>query len=154
MSDESTWAMMDDPEALEEVRFGYLTTDEQLEAVGALEVAAAFLEAAETGPVRSWKWSIVALHNAMVLALQSTWSVGVLHREQRVKKVKAESDLLHAIQVGDAEAAASATDIMFTDEGIWQLFCISMRGSKTRTELCGNTRTASLSSRVPPTISA
>src|SRR5688500_8603520 len=73
----------------------YLSTNERKEAVDAIELTALFLEEAIANPDR-WKWVMIALHNAvqafMVLALKGTWSVTVLHRAQRTKKLQAQRE--------------------------------------------------------------
>jgi hypothetical protein len=103
-----------------ETRDPYLTTNERNEAVGALEVTANFLEAAETNP-DMWKWVVIALHNAvqafMVLALKGTWSVTVLHRDQRTIKLEAQREFYRAKEAGDEEAAARANEVMLFGEG-------------------------------------
>src|SRR5687767_3146447 len=111
---------MIDSESRVEARKGYLVTDDEREAVGALEEAAGYLEIAEIDPARAWKWVIIALHNAvqgfMVLALKSTWNVRVLHRDQRSEKIRAESDYRQATEDGD-EAAAASFSMMLGPEG-------------------------------------
>jgi hypothetical protein len=93
----------------------YLSTDAEHEAVGALEATAQFLEAVESDP-SMWKWAIIALHNAvqgfMVLALQGTWNVTVLRREQRKRKLEAQRDYYRAQNAGDEAAAEVANEIM------------------------------------------
>ncbi len=97
----------------------YLSTDTEHEAVRALEATAQFLEEAESDPTK-WKWAIIALHNAvqgfMVLALQGTWNVTVLRREQRERKLKAQQDYYRARKAGDEAAANAANEIMLFGE--------------------------------------
>ena len=95
----------------------YYPTSDDLEAVGALEATARFLEAVRTDPAM-WKWAIIAMHNAvqgfMVLALRGTWDVGVLEKKAMVAKIRAQRDLYQAIDAGDEEAAAAANDVMLS----------------------------------------
>ena len=98
---------------------GYLSTDTELEAVGALEATTHFLLAVESDP-SMWKWAIIALHNAvqgfMVLALQGTWNVTVQRREQRDRKLKARREYYRAREVGDEQAANEFNEIMLFGE--------------------------------------
>lgn len=101
----------------------YLTTDDDRDAVGALEMTAHFLELAEQDPQRMWKWTIIALHNAiqgfMALNLRGTWNVGTLRREQRTKKLKAQQAFYAAKETGDEEAAEAANNVMlWSDEDL------------------------------------
>lgn len=103
-----------------DARDGYISTNEEHDAVAALEVAARFLEAAETDPRDAWKWAVIALQNAvqgfMVLALQSTWPVRVLHRDQRATRIRAVEEFYRATEAGDADAAAAAQAATFEGE--------------------------------------
>ena len=102
-----------------EARSPYLSTDTEREAVGALEATARFLEEVGTDPTM-WKWAIIALHNAvqgfMVLALQGTWNVTVLRREQRERKLKAQQDYYRARTAGDDVTAETTNEIMLFGE--------------------------------------
>jgi hypothetical protein len=93
----------------------YLSLDSQRDAVEALEHTAFFLEKARTD-IDWWKWAIVALHNAvqgfMVLALQGSWNVTVLRRDQRERKLRAYQEHLQALDAGDKEAAHAANQVM------------------------------------------
>lgn len=65
----------------------------------------------------AWKWAVIALHNTlqgfMVLALQSTWSVRILHRDQRAKRLRAVEEVYRATEAGDTAAAAAAEAATF-----------------------------------------
>lgn len=72
-----------------------LVTDEEIEAVRALEAVADLLPKTRAD-VYQWKWVVITLHNAlqgyMVLALQGTWPVQVLPNRQTKKLLKAAAD--------------------------------------------------------------
>ncbi len=86
-----------------------LNTDEETEAVRALEQTAVQLAQVGSDPYL-WKWVIIALHNAlqgfMVLALQGTWNIRVL------KKADAKQ-LWEATERGDTEAMFKRYDLEF-----------------------------------------
>jgi len=85
-----------------------LRTDEELEAVRALEQAALLLPQVAADPY-AWKWVVLALHNAlqgfMVLALQGTWAVRVMKRADRraILAAHARGALEAALRQGDLE---------------------------------------------------
>jgi hypothetical protein len=93
----------------------YLSTDTDHDAVEALESTARFLDSVLTD-ADMWKWTIIALHNAvqgfMVLALQGTWHVTVLRREQRERKLRAQQEFYRARETGDIQAAKQANQVM------------------------------------------
>jgi hypothetical protein len=111
---------MSDADSAYVPRNDYFSTDERKEAVDAIEMTARFLEEVESNPHR-WKWAIIALHNAvqafMVLALQGTWSVTVLNRTERTRKLLAQREFYRAIEAGDEEAAAKANQVMLFGDG-------------------------------------
>ena len=113
-------AHVDDENGEDDAPAPYLKTDDDEEAVGALEMTAHLLEAAERDPQRMWKWAVIALHNAvqgfMVLNLRGTWNVGALHRDQRTEKLKAQQVFYKATAAGDEVAAAAANEKMLWGE--------------------------------------
>jgi hypothetical protein len=106
---------MTEPDAGQDARNPYLSTNIEHEAQGSLEATAFFLEAIETDP-DMWKWAVVALHNAvqgfMVLALTHGTNWGTLQDQDIARKVQADFDHRRALQAGDAAATEAANAIM------------------------------------------
>jgi hypothetical protein len=92
---------MTEPDAGQDARNPYLSTNIEHEAPGSLEATAFFLEATETDP-DMWKWAVVALHNAvqgfMVLALTHGTNWGTLRDQDIARKVQADFDHRRALQ--------------------------------------------------------
>lgn len=95
-------------------------TNERIDAVNALEMAAEWLEVAETDPERWWKWAIIAVHNAvqgfMILAIAGSWPVTTLHRKDRNRMIKAAHDQRIAISAGDHARAEKELEATFDPE--------------------------------------
>ena len=92
-------------------RGSYYSTNEDEEAVAALEAVAFFLDCARSSDPM-WRWAIVALHSAaqgmMVAALKGTDGVGVLRDGDVKKKHTAWEKARKASAAGDAAAADAA----------------------------------------------
>ena len=92
-----------------------LRTDATNEAIGAMEKALSELRATRAEP-NNWKWTIIALHNAlqccMVLALQSTHSLVVMQLPGKLREFEPEiRAAINNVQlVKDLPAKANATD--------------------------------------------
>ena len=103
------------PDSEDARRNPYLQTDAENEALGALETTAGFLEAAAENP-EMWKWTILALHNAvqgfMVLALSGSTNWGTLRDEDIASRVQAEHAYRSAAAAGDTATAQQAQNSM------------------------------------------
>jgi hypothetical protein len=106
---------MTESDVTQDARDPYLHTNTEHEALGSLEAAARFVEAAETDS-DMWKWAVIALHNAvqgfMVLALRGSESWGALRDDDIAMKVQAQGNFYRAMEAGDTVAAEAANQIM------------------------------------------
>ena len=95
----------------------YFTTDDNREAVGALEGARFFLARAESEPAM-WRWVITALHGAvqgfMVITLKGSSSLGAYDQDSIDRRLTARRALDEARAQGDdAGADAAEQEMLF-----------------------------------------
>lgn len=97
----------------------YLSLDASQQAINALEETAYQLGTVLENP-ESWKWAVLALHNAvqgyMVLALTGSTNWGALRDTDVSAKVQAESEYRKAMAAGDQNAANQFNTMMLFGE--------------------------------------